>query len=214
MPLFWNTIEKEIQKKLKERGEETQKKFDKGIGICTKLQNVFPYAGARWSKKIMQEVTDELFGPSVLFCITGGSYLKDSTLQMFNGLGYPLFNGYGMSEIGITSVELAATPKKRNLNSIGRPFEGVEYKLNEEGVLLVKSSSACSKRLVDGEIIPMDEWFETGDILEERDGRYYVLGRKGDAVIGENGENINPDVIEQAFDVHEALNFPGSGHFE
>ena len=207
VPLFWNTIEKEIQKKLKERGEETQKKFDKGIGICTKLQNVFPYAGARWSKKIMHEVTDELFGPSVLFCITGGSYLKDSTIQMFNGLGYPLFNGYGMSEIGITSVELAATPKKRNLNSIGRPFEGVEYKLNEEGVLLVKSSSTCSKRLVDGEIIPMDEWFETGDILEERDGRYYVLGRKGDAVIGENGENINPDVIEQAFDVHEALNF-------
>ena len=26
-------------------------------------------------------------------------------------------------------------------------------------------------------------------------------------VIGENGENINPDVVEQAFDVHEALNF-------
>ena len=53
----------------------------------------------------------------------------------------------------------------------------------------------------------MDEWFETGDILEEKDGRYYVLGRLGDVVIGENGENINPDVVEQVFDVHEALNF-------
>ena len=207
VPLFWNTIEKEIRKKLKERGPKTEAKFEKGIKICTTLQNIFPYAGARWSKKIMHEVTDELFGPSVLFCITGGSYLHDSTLQMFNGLGYALFNGYGMSEIGITSVELAATPKKRNLNSIGRPFEGVQYRLNENGVLSVKSASACSKRMVDGEIIPMDEWFETGDILEEKDGRYYVLGRLGDVVIGENGENINPDVVEQVFDVHEALNF-------
>ncbi len=207
VPLFWNTIEKEIRKKLKERGEETEAKFEKGIKVCTKLQNIAPYAGARWSKKIMHEVTDELFGPSVLFCITGGSYLKDSTMELFNGLGYPLFNGYGMSEIGITSVELAATPKLRNLNSIGRPFEGVQYRLDEKGVLSVKSASACSKRMVDGEIIPMEEWFETGDILKEENGRYYVLGRLGDAVIGENGENINPDVLEQTFDVHEALNF-------
>ena len=34
-----------------------------------------------------------------------------------------------------------------------------------------------------------------------------MLGRLGDAVIGVNGENINPDVIEQVFDIHEALNF-------
>ncbi|MBR4580530.1 MAG: AMP-binding protein, partial [Lachnospiraceae bacterium] len=207
VPLFWNTIEKEIRKKLKERGPKTEAKFEKGIKICTTLQNIFPYAGARWSKKIMHEVTEELFGPSVLFCITGGSYLHDSTLAMFNGMGYPLFNGYGMSEIGITSVELAATPKLRNLNSIGRPFEGVQYRLDENGVLSVKSASACSKRMVDGQIIPMEEWFETGDILKEKDGRYYILGRSGDVVIGENGENINPDVLEQTFDVHEALQF-------
>ena len=207
VPLFWNTIEKEIRKKLKERGEKTEKKFEKGIKICTAIQNISPYAGARLSKYIMREVTDELFGPSIQFCITGGSYLKDSTLAMFNGIGYPLFNGYGMSEIGITSVELAAKPKDRNLNSIGKPFEGVEYRLDEEGVLSVKSASTCSMRMVDGELLPMDEWYVTGDILKEKDGRYYILGRKGDVVIGESGENINPDVLEQAFDVHEALCF-------
>ena len=207
VPLFWTTIEKEIRKKLKERGPETEAKFEKGIKICTAIQNISPYAGCTLSKKIMHEVTDELFGPSVLFCITGGSFLSDSTLAMFNGMGYPLFNGYGMSEIGITSVELAATPKKRNLNSIGRPFEGVEYRLDENGVLSVKSKSACSKRMVDGEIIPMEEWFETGDILKEEKGRYYIQGRLGDVVIAQNGENINPDMVEQAFQMRDALNF-------
>ena len=207
VPLFWTTIEKEIRKKLKERGPKTEAKFEKGIKICTTLQNISPYAGCTLSKKIMHEVTDELFGPSVLFCITGGSFLSDSTLAMFNGMGYPLFNGYGMSEIGITSVELAATPKLRNLNSIGRPFEGVEYRLDENGVLSVKSKSACSKRMIDGEIIPMEEWFETGDILKEEKGRYYIQGRLGDVVIAQNGENINPDMVEQVFDMREAMNF-------
>ena len=207
VPLFWNTIEKEIRKTLKERGEKTEAKFEKGLKICTRLQNIFPYAGAKMAKKIMHEVTDELFGPSVQFCITGGSYLKDSTLAMFNGMGYPLFNGYGMSEIGITSVELAATPKLRNLNSIGRPFKGVEYRLDSEGVLEVKSASACDRRLIDGETLPMEEWFSTGDILKEENGRYYMLGRKGDAVIGESGENINPDGVEQAFDLHDVTAF-------
>ena len=34
--------------------------------------------------------------------------------------GYHLANGYGMSEIGITSVELGRTPKLRNRNAIGK----------------------------------------------------------------------------------------------
>ncbi len=31
------------------------------------------------------------------------------------------------------------------------------------------------------------------------DGHYYILGRLGDMVIGENGENINPDTVEKHF---------------
>ena len=34
-----------------------------------------------------------------------------------------------------------------------------------------------------------------------------MLGRKGDAVIGESGENINPDGVEQAFDLHDVTAF-------
>ena len=55
----------------------------------------------------MHEVTDSLFGKSVLFCISGGSYIKEDTLRLINGLGYPLYNGYGMTEAGVTSVELS-----------------------------------------------------------------------------------------------------------
>ena len=62
-----------------------------------------------------------------MFCISGGSFLKESALQLFNGIGYPLHNGYGMSEIGIGSVELRDKPKYRNQGFIGRPFQNIEY---------------------------------------------------------------------------------------
>ena len=109
-----------------------------------------------------------------------------------------------MSEIGITSVELRRKPKYRNLNSIGMPFSSVQYKINDDGVLLVRGSSLCNKKLINGTLQNFEGWFETGDNMTYRDGGYHILGRMGDVVIGENGENINPDSVEKLFSVPDA----------
>ncbi len=207
VPLLWHTIEKTILKKVKQKGEKTQKKFQKGLKLCTKLQNIFPHWGMKLSQKIMKEITGELFGQSVRFCISGGSFLRQSALELFNGIGYNLHNGYGMTEIGITSVELRMKPKHKNLNSIGAPFASVEYKIDENGILLVKGSSVCDKIWIEGEAVNEDEWFNTGDNMEYKDGVYYIKGRVGDMIIGESGENINPDLTEQSFFLPEAENF-------
>ncbi len=203
VPMLWHTIEKQVYASALEQGEKKLEKLQKGLKICTTIQNILPF-GAEISKNIMSEVTDKLFGKSVMFCINGGSYLKDEALYLLNGIGYSLHNGYGMSEIGITSVELGRKPSERNKNSIGMPFDSVEYCINESGVLEVKGSSLCVKKLVNGEALETSEWFNTGDIMECRDGKYYILGRQGDVVIGENGENINPDTIEKLFSINGA----------
>ena len=207
VPMLWHTMEKEVRKAVRSRGEAAEKKFEKGLAICEKIQNVFPMLGIRISHIILREITGSLFGNSIRCCISGGSYINDSALKLFNALGYPLHNGYGMSEIGITSVELGSRPKDRNMNSVGLPFDSVEYRISEKGTLLVKGDSICSKMTVNGETVPRGEWFDTGDVAKYVDGRYYIIGRLGDAVIGENGENINPDVIEQSLDISDAEAF-------
>ncbi len=216
VPLLWHTIEKEVNKKLTD--EKTAKKFRHGIKLCTAIQNVFPRLGMRLSQKIMSRVTDELMGDSIRFCINGGSYIKPSTLEMLNGLGYSLHNGYGMSEIGITSVELRSKPKHLNRGSIGKPFKSVEYRINENGVLEVKGCSICKRIIRDGEVIDVNESYVTGDKMTEKDGYYFILGREGDMVLGENGENINPDVLEQTFTLPYANNLSvlglGNNHNE
>ncbi len=198
VPMLWHTIEQQVSAKVR-KDPKKQKKLQKGLKIATSLQNICPNFGAWFAKRLLGEVTDQLFGKSVMFCISGGSYLRPSAMELINGLGYSMHNGYGMSEIGITSVELRHKPKERNQNSIGQPFTAVEYKLDEKGGLWVRGETLCTRKLVNGQEMIFDGWFETGDNMVCRDGNYFILGRQGDMVIGESGENINPDTVEQAF---------------
>ncbi len=199
VPMLWHTIEKQVLSVAAEGGEKQLKRLQRGIKFTTKLQNIAPNLGAFAAKGITRQVTDKLFGRSVMFCISGGSYLRDSALCLLNGIGYSLHNGYGMSEVGITSVELRKKPSALCENSIGRPFDSVEYRLTDGGELLVRGSSICKRKLVNGDEKVIDGWFSTGDIVEKRGEDYFILGRMGDVVIGENGENINPDCVEKLF---------------
>lgn len=66
---------------------------------------------------------------------------------MINLLGYPLYNGYGTTEIGITSVDLNIKIDKRLKNSVGKPFKNVEYLINNDN-LIVKLTSSCKAIIV------------------------------------------------------------------
>ena len=199
VPMLWHTVEKQVRAEVAKQGPKKEKQLNRALTFTTALQNLFPGLGANVAKRMLRQVTDKLFGPSVMFCINGGSYLRDSAMELLNGIGYSMHNGYGMSEIGITSVELRRRPKDRNRNSIGHPFTAVSYRLDDEGILQVKGGTLCVKKLVNGEPAVTQEWFDTGDRMECHDGHYYIHGRRSDTVIGENGENINPDAVEKAF---------------
>ena len=207
VPLVWHTIAKKVTKEIESRPEKVQKKFANGVKLGKLLQAMSPVYGNTATQKLLSEVTDKLFGQSVKFCISGGSALHRDAAELINSLGYPLHNGYGSSELGITSVELRVRSDRRKLCSVGQPFDAVEYELRD-GELFVKSDTRCCRRMVEGKEIEREEWLPTGDIMEQReDGHYYICGRKGDTVIGENGENINPDLLEELFSLKDALSF-------
>lgn len=202
VPMLWHTVEKKVWASAREQGQE--EKLRRTLKFTTAVQNVFPTFGGWLAKRLLGSVTEKLFGKTVMHCISGGSSLRPSALELMNGLGYRLHNGYGMSEIGVPCVETRRTPRERNLGSIGKPVTAVSFRLDAEGVLYVKSPYLCTHKLVNGQPHQTPEWFCTGDIMRCEDGYYYILGRKGDVVIGENGENINPDTVEASFTLEGA----------
>ena len=202
VPLVWNKIYATFQKKLAERGEKTVKKFNRGYRISKAL------GGGAFARLAFKEVRDNIFGESVQFMITGGGAISPEVLSFFNSIGYHLANGYGMSEVGITSVETSSRARRLNSGSIGMPFTHVEYSIDETGELLVRGSSVASKILCAGETITLNgQWYHTKDLARTEKGHVFLLGRKDDMLVGADGENINPDWVESRMFIQGALGF-------
>lgn len=197
VPMVWEAVHRAARTKIAARGEKTYEKFQKATALVNRLDGGVGRLAAR---RLLGEVREGLFGDSVQFLISGGSSIRPDTLRFFNGIGYHLVNGYGMTEIGITSVERSDKKALVNLGSVGAPFGCCEYAAGENGHLLVRGPSRAARILCEGEVTVTDPaaWFDTGDMVQCRDGRYYMAGRSDDLIVCEDGENLNPTLAETA----------------
>ena len=209
VPLVWDSVAQGLTRSMEMANKRTEKLFKKIIAfnngeITSKEAGII--ASSKYATKFVQR---KIFGSQVQFCISGGGYLNAETSKIINGVGYPLYNGFGMTEAGICSVELSKDVKTRLKCSIGHQLYGVEYKIKKEGPnqkqgeLMIKSEYLHSEEIIGGvrkKAVYEDGFMPTGDIAEiEEDGRVYIKGRLKDTIIGANGENIFPDEIETYF---------------
>lgn len=205
VPLLWNGLAQGLKRKAE---------MDANLG--TILDNMIKYnlgeiskqeAGLAATSIARNKVQKALLGNKIKYCISGGGFVPEDTLKTINGIGYNLYNGYGMTEVGIVSVELSSDIKDRIKGSIGHPFNGVSYKIdgeNGKGELLIKSPTVHIREIIGGvekeATLTEDQYFRSGDIAEvDADGRYYLKGRIKDIIINADGENIFPDELEIYF---------------
>ena len=206
VPLFWDSLALGVSRKAEMEGPQRAALLDKMIGFNTgKITK--EEAGIAASKVARDTVQKKLLGNKVRYCISGGGFLSRETLTAINGLGYNLYNGYGMTEIGVTSVELSPEVETRLKGRIGKPLHGVEYKIDgngQSGELLVRSGTVHIREIINGVEQPAtltpEGFFRTGDIAEtDATGGYYLKGRIKDIIINADGENIFPDELEIYF---------------
>jgi len=199
VPLFWQSVEKNAKKELDSLNEPTRKKLDRAMNSSINLQKKHAALGKAFAKRVLRPVRNRLFGDSVQFCISGGSHVATETLRFVNALGYPLYNGYGMTEIGIISANFTSSMERRLTPSIGKIFASVSARIGNEGHLEVQGSSICTEMIVNGERMTINGWFDTGDIVTENAyGDFEIAGRASDLVISADGENLNPDIAQSA----------------
>ena len=202
VPLFWDSLALSIKRKFAMQNEDKQKLLEKMMAY--NLGEMSAQEAGFASKKIVADkIKGMILGKHVKYCISGGGYLSNETLRAINGLGYPLYNGYGMTEVGVTSVELSPDVKQRLNGYIGRPLNGVEYKVNEaDNELLIKSPTIHIREIIAGvekETTLDNGYFHTGDIVNKFETGYIMKGRMKDVIINANGENIFPDELEIYF---------------
>ena len=199
VPLFFTEVEKQAKLVIAKRGDKTLKRFNKAIQISNKL------SGSWFAKKFLKEVRDNLFGDSISIMVCGGGEIPKHTLEFFNGLGYPLVEGYGASEIGITSVNLSNKKKNLNSGSVGFPLKSVQYE-ESNGELLVKGKSIAKEIIYKDKVLHLndDEYLHTGDLVSKNKYGYFINGRLDDLIISVSGENLSPAIIESNLNIPNA----------
>ena len=120
VPLFWNNLASGVLKRVRQGGPAMGKKYRWMTAVSVRLQTVMPRLGRIIvSKFLFRKVQQRLLGTSVRFLISGGGRVLPETLRVLNALGYPLYNGFGMTETGITSVEMGDSYARAHYGQCG-----------------------------------------------------------------------------------------------
>jgi len=209
VPLFWNSIYRLAHKKSKEMKGMSGRVLKKIIRHSTDFSRGIKVASERAvSNFFLKKLQKKLLGNKIRFMISGGGFISPQVLSLVNGFGYPLHNGFGMTEVGITSVNMTKDAWLTIDGNIGVPLHGVEYKIEKidgegtgVGELLIKSKQVCSGFMKDGKLAPQNnEWYNSKDLaLIDKNGNYHIVGRADDMIKSPSGEKIVPDELEQYY---------------
>ena len=133
------------------------------------------------------------------FAITGAAPINPDILKLFQFLGIPLYEGWGLTET--TAGATLNYYNHNKIGSVGKCIPETEVKVAEDGELLLKGDhimkgyynnpEATAKEIIDG-------WFHTGDVGKvDENGYVYITGRKKEIYVSSAGKNIAPLVIEE-----------------
>jgi long-chain acyl-CoA synthetase len=129
--------------------------------------------------------------------MSGGAPIAPEVLAFFRALGIHTVEMYGLTE---TSGTVSGPHHIVQHGSVGEPCKALEFKLAEDGEILLKGDSVFVGYYRDEEAtreVFRDGWFCTGDIGQlDPKGHLYIVDRKKDIIITSGGKNISPSEIE------------------
>jgi len=210
VPLLWNGIASGVTKKLKSLPKKMQVKYERIFKLSLWLQKKSPEkARIILYNTIFQKLHEGLLGTDIRLLISGGGRIAPESLRIINALGLKLISGYGMTEVGITSVDMTGKLENRLDACLGHPFTSYSYKVIDKdskglGELCIKGSSMHVAVLKNGREMPpevdSDGWLHCGDVAQlSSEGLLYLRGRIKDVIINAEGENVYPDELEEYF---------------
>ncbi|MGW4531781.1 fatty acid--CoA ligase FadD11 [Nocardia sp. NPDC004340] len=154
---------------------------------------------ARADAAVLGALRTKLGLDQLKWALSGAAPIPAETLGFFFGLGIPISEVWGMSEL--TCIVSVAPPGQARLGTVGRLLPGLESKIAEDGEFLVRGPLVMREYRKEpqktADTLDADGWLATGDIITcDADGYLRVVDRKKELIINSAGKNMSPANIE------------------
>jgi len=155
----------------------------------------------RLAERLVFAKVRERLGGRLRVGVSGAAPLSTDVMEFFHALGVPVIEGYGLTETASSAT--VNEPGDFRIGTVGRPVEGAELRLADDGEILIRSDSVFAGYYKDPDAtsaaLTDDGWLRTGDVGElDEEGFLRITDRKKDLIITAGGKNIAPQNLENA----------------
>ncbi|MCV7398993.1 long-chain fatty acid--CoA ligase [Mycobacterium fragae] len=212
VPRVWEKLKAAIEFAVTHERDETKRQaLQWGMSVAAKRAAALvagepesDEVAAEWAKAdelVLSKLRERLGFGELRWAVSGAAPIPKETLAFFLGIGIPIAELWGMSEL--SCIATLSHPRDARLGTVGKLLPGLECKIADDGEFLVRGPLVMKGYRKEpektAEAIDADGWLHTGDILEiDSDGYLRVVDRKKELIINAAGKNMSPANIENA----------------
>jgi long-chain acyl-CoA synthetase len=204
VPRVYEKMHSRVMDRVREAPGFRRALFNWAIGVGTRFSHEAtpgPILKAEHSlaeRLVLGPLRRRLVGGRLRFFISGGAALAREIEEFFWALGVPILNGWGMTET--SSGACSNTLTQHRFLTVGKPFPGIELKIENDGEILINSPGNMlgyhKNQVATAETLDHG-WIRTGDIGEvDADGFLKITDRKKDLIKTAGGKYVAPQQLE------------------
>lgn len=203
VPAVWESLHRKIMKEVESQGLPVELLVKGLMRLNTWVRDRFAFNFGKWVFRPMHDAV----GGRLRYMVSGAAALKSNIYTDFRGLGFSMYEGYGLTEA--SPVLTVGWPGLKNVpGSVGWPLPGIEVRIdgkNDDGVgeIIARGPTIMQGYLEDEAATQralQNGWLRTGDRGRiDDEGRLFIVGREKDVIIDTGGKNVYPDEIEELY---------------
>lgn len=210
VPRFWEKVYVAVKERMDNSGAVQRKLFYHALSVGRKRNVQYLSRGKRVplalemeyrvvNRTILSLVRKQLGLEHPNIFPTAGAYVSPEVEEFVHSIGLNMIVGYGLTE-SLATVSCDHLGEPYTIGSVGRPIEGIEIKISDEGEVMLKGPTIMPgyfrRDTTNAEVFDKDGFFYTGDSGYLKDGELFLKERIKDLFKTSNGKYVAPQMVE------------------
>ncbi len=210
VPRFWEKVYQGVMEKIDHASSMQRKLFHHAQAVGRKHNIEYLSLGKKppvalhleyelLNRTVFSLVRKELGLENAHFFPTAGAAVSEHVEEFVHSIGLNMVVGYGLTE-SLATVSCDHLNKPYTVGSVGRPINGIDIRISDEGEILLKGPTITkgyyNREDLTRQAFTEDGYFRTGDAGYLKNGELFLKERIKDLFKTSNGKYIAPQMIE------------------